>query len=61
MDGPINFGENDSYWGLLVEGFMQQSYGMPYNKDITRSSSNHMGSLTILNSIHTTKKSEDQK
>ncbi len=32
MDGPINFGENDSYWGLLVEGFMQQSYGMPYNK-----------------------------
>lgn len=32
MDGPINFGENDSNWGLLVEGFMQQSYGMPYNK-----------------------------
>ncbi len=32
MDGPINFGENDSNWGLLVDGFMQQSYGMPYNK-----------------------------
>jgi hypothetical protein len=22
IDGPINFGENDSHWGLLVEGFM---------------------------------------
>jgi hypothetical protein len=21
MDGPINFGENDTFWGLLVEGF----------------------------------------
>lgn len=32
MDGPINFGENDNNWGLLVEGFMQQSFGMPYHK-----------------------------
>jgi hypothetical protein len=32
MDGPINFGENDNNWGLLVDGFMQQGYGMPYNK-----------------------------
>ncbi len=32
MDGPINFGENDNNWGLLVEGFMQQGFGMPYNK-----------------------------
>jgi GNAT superfamily N-acetyltransferase len=32
MDGPINFGENDNNWGLLVEGFTQQGYGMPYNK-----------------------------
>lgn len=31
MDGPINFGENFVHWGLLVEGFMQQGYGMPYN------------------------------
>jgi hypothetical protein len=31
MDGPINFGENDNFWGLLVDGFMQQGYGMPYN------------------------------
>lgn len=31
MDGPVNFGENDQYWGLLVDGFMQQSYGMNYH------------------------------
>jgi len=32
MDGSINFGENFNYWGVLVEGFMPQGYGMPYNK-----------------------------
>lgn len=31
MDGPINFGETDSFWGLLVEGFTAPSYGMNYN------------------------------
>ena len=31
MDGPINFGENYVNWGLLVDGFMPQGYGMPYN------------------------------
>ncbi len=31
MQGPINFGENFLHWGLLVDGFMQQAYGMPYN------------------------------
>jgi len=31
MDGPINFGENDKFWGLLVEGFHSPSYGMNYN------------------------------
>jgi hypothetical protein len=32
MDGPVNFGENDNNWGLLVEGFTQPGFGMPYNK-----------------------------
>jgi GNAT superfamily N-acetyltransferase len=36
MDGPINFGENDNYWGLLVEGYMQPGFGMPYNKPYYR-------------------------
>ena len=32
MDGSVNFGENFSYWGVLVDGFVKQGYGMPYNK-----------------------------
>ncbi len=32
VDGPVTFGSNESNWGLLVEGFVQQAYGMPYNK-----------------------------
>ena len=31
VDGPINFGENDKYWGLLIMGFTPASYGMNYN------------------------------
>ncbi len=31
MDGPVNFGENDYYWGLLVEGFTHPGIGMNYN------------------------------
>ena len=31
MDGPINFGENDMWWGLLIEGFTRPYYGMNYN------------------------------
>lgn len=32
MDGPINFGEPDKYWGLLVNGFTHPSYEIPYNQ-----------------------------
>jgi hypothetical protein len=31
MLGPINFGENYTYWGLLTENYTTQGYGMPYN------------------------------
>ncbi len=31
MDGPINFGERDKWWGLLVDGFYPANYCMPYN------------------------------
>lgn len=31
MDGPINFGERNNWWGLLIEGFTPPSYGMNYN------------------------------
>ncbi len=32
MDGPINFGETDKYWGLLVRGFTHPSFDVPYNQ-----------------------------
>lgn len=32
MDGPINFGSRDEWWGLLVEGFESKPlYANPYN------------------------------
>lgn len=32
MDGPINFGDRDKWWGLMVEGFDKAPiYGMSYN------------------------------
>jgi GNAT superfamily N-acetyltransferase len=32
MEGPVNFGERDQFWGLLVQNFdAQPSYGMNYN------------------------------
>ena len=39
MDGPINFGSRDSWWGLLVEGFDYQplygnNYHLPYYKTL---------------------------
>lgn len=38
MDGPINFGERDRWWGLLVEGFQPPvyclNYHLPYYKSL---------------------------
>ena len=31
MDGPINFGERDKWWGLVTEGFQEPLWGMNYN------------------------------
>jgi hypothetical protein len=33
MEGPINFGTRDNWWGLLVDGFeIEPNYKMPYTK-----------------------------
>jgi len=32
MDGPINFGERDRWWGLVTEGFKPPIYLMNYNQ-----------------------------
>jgi hypothetical protein len=31
MDGPINFGDRDRWWGLLVDGFYPPNYCSNYN------------------------------
>lgn len=31
MDGPVNFGDRDRWWGLLTEGFLEPNFCMPYN------------------------------
>ncbi len=38
MDGPVNFGTRDRWWGLLVDGFEREpnyqcNYNFPYYKD----------------------------
>ncbi len=32
MDGPINFGERDRWWGLITKGFSPPLYCMNYNQ-----------------------------
>lgn len=31
MDGSINFGERDKFWGVLIDGYSEPLYGMNYN------------------------------
>lgn len=31
MDGSINFGDRDNFWGVLVDGFHEPVFNMPYN------------------------------
>lgn len=37
MDGPVNFGDRDRWWGLLVDGFSPPNYCMPWNFEWYRS------------------------
>ena len=31
MDGPVNFGSRETFWGCLSDGFFEPVYNMPYN------------------------------
>lgn len=46
MDGPINFGERDRWWGLLTEGFSSPLYCMNYNPPYYRKLFEHYGFKT---------------
>ena len=43
MDAPINFGERSNWWGLLVQGFVQPIYCMPYNPPYYQTLIEHYG------------------
>lgn len=51
MDGPINFGERDRWWGLVVEGFMPPIYLMNYNPPYYQELFENYGFKTFFNQI----------
>jgi len=51
MDGPINFGERDKFWGLVVEGFHPPLYCMNYNQPYYQQLFEHYGFKTFFNQI----------
>lgn len=51
MDGPINFGERDRWWGLLVEGFHEPLYCMNYNPPYYRQLFENYGFQLFFNQV----------
>ena len=51
MDGPINFGDRDRWWGLQVEGFVNPPYGMNYNPPYYRQLFENYGFQLFFNQI----------
>lgn len=51
MDGPINFGERDRWWGLLVEGFQPPVYCLNYNPLYYKELFENYGFKTFFNQI----------
>ena len=51
MDGPINFGERDRWWGLVVEGFKPPIYLMNYNLPYYQSLFENYGFKNFFNQI----------
>lgn len=51
MDGPINLGDRDKWWGLLVDGFHAPIYGMNYNPPYYQALWEGYGFQTFYNQI----------
>jgi hypothetical protein len=51
MDGPVNFGERDRWWGLIVEGFEPPLYCMNYNQPYYRELLENYGFKPFYNQI----------
>ncbi|HYC30373.1 MAG TPA: hypothetical protein VEB42_16175, partial [Chitinophagaceae bacterium] len=59
MDGPINFGERDRWWGLLVEGFQSPLYCMNYNPPYYQELFENYGFKVFFNQICIGRNSRD--
>src|SRR5882724_11920232 len=51
MDGPVNFGERDRWWGLLTEGFEPPLYCLNYNPSYYKELFEHYGFKNFYNQI----------
>lgn len=51
MDGSINFGERDKFWGVLIEGFEEPLYGMNYNAPYYKSLFENYGFEVYFNQL----------
>ncbi len=51
MDGPINFGERDKFWGLLIDGYSEPLYGMNYNPPYYRTLFENYGFQIYFNQL----------
>lgn len=51
MDGPINFGERDRWWGLVTEGYFPPMYCMNYNLPYYKNLFENYGFRVFFNQI----------
>lgn len=51
MDGPINFGERDRWWGLITEGYFEPLYCMNYNPPYYVTLFEHYGFRVFYNQV----------
>lgn len=51
MDGPINFGERDRWWGLLVKGFEPPIYCLNFNPPYYQELFEHYGFRAYFNQV----------
>ncbi len=53
MDGPINFGDRDKWWGLMTEGFDKEPmYGMSFNPEYYEALFTHYGFQNYYNQYY---------
>lgn len=60
MDGPINFGERDRWWGLIITGFEPPLYCMNYNQPYYQQLFENYGFKNFYNQVCFALKAKDR-